>query len=112
MEIEQKINKRTFYKEKVLLFKGYAEKYPDRNLLDLFDEWSESINLYGVEKYEIWRRARKLRGQKTITILEGSEEWIRLQAVLDILLEADLKYLHELMEKKYGQGDQEKKYKG
>jgi len=96
----QKINKRTFYKEKFLLFKEYADRYPDKELFPLFNEWADSNEIYGIERHEIWRRARKLGPIKTITIVEGSEEWIRVQAALDILLEADLKGLHELMEKK------------
>jgi hypothetical protein len=98
----EKIDKRTFYKEKILLFRGYAEKHPERDLLELYNEWIAEDNIYGIDRHKIWQRARKLRQMEPIIIKEGSEESIRLQAVLDILLEADLKYLHELVEKKYG----------
>lgn len=106
-----KINRRVFCKEKASLFKKYSASYPDRGLFVLFNEWAETNDIYGIDRHEIWRRSRKLRKPEPIIIKEGSEEWIRLQAVLDILSEADLKYLHELMEKKYGQGNQEKEHK-
>jgi len=100
MKIEQKINKRAFYKEKFLLFKEYADRYPDKELFPFFNEWADSKEIYGIERHEIWRRARKLCPMKTITIVEGSEEDIRVRAVLDILLEADLARLNKLIEKR------------
>ena len=96
------IDRRVFYKEKASLFKGHSASYPDKDLPGLYNEWADSNSIYGVDRHKIWKRVRHIRGRKTITIEEGSEEWIRLQTVLDILLEADLKYLHKLMEKKHG----------
>lgn len=96
------IDRRVFFKEKSFLFKEYAAEYPEKDLLVLFNEWTNANTIYGVDRHKIWKRVRHARGIKTIIIKEGSEGWVRLQAVLDILLDADLKYLHELMEKKYG----------
>ena len=98
----EKIDKRALYKEKVALFKEHAEKHPERDLLELYDEGIAENSIYGIDRHKIWKRARKFRKMEPMIIKEGSEEWIRLKAVLDILLDADLKYLHELMEKKYG----------
>jgi len=84
----------------MLSFKDYAEKSPKEDLLCLFDKWAESNNIYGVEKQELWRIARKLRKRKTIIIQEDSEEWIRLRTVLDIVLEIDLMKLNELLEER------------
>jgi len=96
----EKINKRAFYKEKVALFKDYASRYPEKDLLELYNEWIAENDIYGIERHKIWKRARKLRKLEPIIIKEGSEEWIRLQAVLDILLEADLARLNKLIEKR------------
>ena len=96
------IDRRAFYKEKTSLFKEHSAIYPDKDLFGLYNEWADSNSIYGIDRHEIWKRVRHIRGRKTITIKEGSEEWIRLQTVLDIFLEADLKYLHELIEQKYG----------
>ena len=98
----EKIDKRAFYKEKIALFKEHAEKHLERDLLELYDEWIAENSIYGIDRHKIWKRARKFRKMEPMIIKESSEEWIRLKAVLDMLLDADLKYLHELMEKKYG----------
>jgi hypothetical protein len=100
MKTEQKINKRVFYKEKVSLFREYAREYPDKELFPLFTEWADRNELYGVNRHEVWRRARKLRPPKLLVIQENSEEWVRLHAVLDILLEADLARFNKLLEKR------------
>lgn len=96
----EKINKKAFYKEKFLLFKEHACNYPDKELFPLFNEWADVNEIYGIERHEIWKRARKLMPIKTITIVEGSEEDIRVRAVLDILLEVDLARLNKLIEKR------------
>src|SRR3989338_4377653 len=95
-----KINKRAFYKEKFLLFKEYADRYLDKELFHLFNEWADSNEIYGIERHETWKMARNLGPIKTITIVEGSEEDIRIRVVLDILLEADLARLNKLIEKR------------
>lgn len=96
----EKINKRAFYKERFSSFKEYTNRYPDKKLFPLFNEWADSIEIYGIERHEVWKRARKLGPIKTITIVEGSEEDIRVRAVLDILLEADLARLNKLIEER------------
>ncbi|MBN1794242.1 MAG: hypothetical protein JW844_04700 [Candidatus Omnitrophica bacterium] len=93
------MNKRAFYKEKVVSFKDHASKNEGKELFPLFSEWADSNGIYGVERQEIWRRARKMQPCRTIEIKENSDEFVRLNAVLDILLEADLKYLNKLMQK-------------
>ncbi len=81
----EKIDKRALYKEKVALFKEHAEKHPERDLLELYDEWIAENSIYGIDRHKIWKRARKFRKMEPMIIKEGSEEWIRLKAVLDIL---------------------------
>jgi hypothetical protein len=100
MKIEQKISKRVFYKDKVSLFREYAREYPDKELFPLFTEWADRNELYGVYRHEVWRRARKLRPPKSHIIQENSEEWVRLHAVLDILLEADRAHLEKLLDER------------
>lgn len=82
------------------LFKEHLSKNPSCDLLSLFDEWCSANNIFGIDKHELWKRARKLGKRDTLIIKETSEEDIRLKAVLDILLEADLKTLHKLLEKR------------
>jgi hypothetical protein len=101
-----KIDHRVFYGEKASLFKTYADGHAEKDLFVLFQEWADINAIYGVDRHKIWKRVRHIRGIKEIVIKEGSEEWIRLRAVLDILLEADLKCLYQLMDKKYGQKKQ------
>ena len=88
------------YREKIAVFKEYSNQFPDKDLYDLYNEWAESQDIYGIERHEIWVHIRKLLPKKTVIIKEGSEEWIRVRAVLDILLEADLAYLNKLIEKR------------
>lgn len=94
------MRKREFYKIQADSFRDYASKCPDRDLLSLFNEWAESKDIYGVDKQEIWRIARNLRPRKTKIIREASEEFVRLSAVIDFLLQADLSYLNKLVERK------------
>lgn len=96
----QKINKRAFYKENVSLFRDYAREYPDKELFPLFTEWADGNELHGIERHETWRRARRLRPPQVLVIKEDSEERMRLHAVLDILLEADLARLGKLLEER------------
>lgn len=109
----ERIDKRAFYKEKFLLFKEYAKGYPDKELFPLFNEWADSNEIYGIDRHEIWIRARKLGPIQTITIVGGSEEDIRVRAVLDILLEAHLAYFNKLLEKRRQKTNKELgKFKG
>lgn len=95
-----KIDHRVFYAEKASLFKRWADSHPDTDLFGLFQEWADANDIYGVDRHKIWKRVRHIRGIKEIVIKEDSEEWIRLQAVLDILLDADLAHLNKLFLKK------------
>ena len=45
-----------FYKEKAFLFKEYADRHPDRDLLSLFDEWIESKDFSDGDKAEIFKK--------------------------------------------------------
>ena len=94
------MKKKEFYKEQAESFRDYAGKNPNRDLLSLFNEWVESKDIYGADKHEIWRIARDFRERKTMIIRENSEEFMRLSAVLEILLHEDLKYLNRLVEKR------------
>ena len=94
------MDKRAFYREQAAKFRDYANKFPEGNLLSLFEEWAASKDIYGKDKQEIWRIARKLRPSEKIIISENSDEFVRIDSVLRILLEADLKRLGKLMEEK------------
>ena len=94
------MDKRQFYKEQAEKFRDYASKFPDGNLLSLFNEWAESKDIYGKDKHEIWRIARTIRPSESVVIKENSDEFIRIDSVLKILLEADLKRLDKLLEKR------------
>ncbi len=69
-------------------------------MLSLFDEWAESKDIYGKDKHEIWRIARKLNPLKILTLSENSEEFVRISTVLDMLLQNDLARLNKLIEKR------------
>jgi hypothetical protein len=103
------MDKRPFYKEQADKFRDYARKSQDRELLSLFNEWCDSKDIYGRDKHEIWKIARKIRPLKPLVIKENSEELVRIDAVLDILLQADLKYLNELIEKRKKEKENEEK---
>ena len=100
MKIRLKRSRLALYKEKVVSFRDYAQKYPDKELFPLFTEWADGIELFGIDRHEVWRRARKLRPPQPVVIREDSEEWVRIHAVLDIPLEADNIRLEKLLEKK------------
>jgi len=104
------MDKRPFYREQAEKFLDYASKSPNRELLSLFNEWCASKDIYGRDKHEIWKIARKIKEpMKPIVIKENSEELSRIDAVLDILLQADLKYLNELIEKRKKEQEKEEK---
>ena len=92
--------KQSFYQEQANKFRDFSTKFPDRDLFSLFNEWAESKDIYGIDRHEIWGIARRFRPRQTRIIQEGSEEYIRLSAVLDFLLEVDLAYFNKLAEKK------------
>jgi len=103
------MDKKPFYREQAEKFRDFADKNPDRDLLSVFNEWCNSKDIYGRDKHEIWKIARKIRPLKPLVIKENSEEFVRINAVLDILLQADLKYLNELIEKRKKEKEKEEK---
>jgi len=103
------MHKKPFYREQAEKFRDFADKNPDRDLLSVFNEWCNSKDIYGRDKHEIWKIARKIRPLKPLVIKENSEEFVRINAVLDILLQADLKYLNELIEKRKKEKEKEEK---
>lgn len=102
------MDKKPFYREQAEKFRDYADKNPDRDLFSLFNEWAESKDIYGRDKHEIWRIARKMQPVRVITIQENSEEFVRLSAVLEILLQNDLARLNKIIERRNKQQDKEK----
>lgn len=78
-------------------FRNYASKHPDKDLLHVFNEWADSKDLHGVDKEEIWKVARSIRKPEIRVISDQEEEFIRLHAVLEIILEADLELVNKLV---------------
>jgi hypothetical protein len=93
------MGKEDFYKEQIEAFSDYAAKQPERELLAVFNEWVYSKDLDGVDRQNIWKRVRQLAHPRTKIISDNHEEFIRLSAVLEILLENDLAYVSKLIEK-------------
>lgn len=93
------MDRKSFYKEQAEKFRDFADKNPDKDLFSLFEEWAESKDIYGIDKHEIWGIARNFRPRPVKTIEEGTEEFVRLSAVLDFLLEIDLACFNKLAEK-------------
>lgn len=59
------MNKQPFYREQAEKFRDYAGKFPERELLSLFEEWAESKDFLDADKSEILRFVNKLRVEKT-----------------------------------------------
>ena len=89
------MNKHSFYREQAEKFRIFADKNPQGDRLSLFEEWAESKDIQGVDKHEIWRRARRLKPNKEIILGENSDGFVSISAVLDILLQNDLAYLNK-----------------
>src|SRR3989338_5241935 len=103
------MDKKSFYQEQAENFRDFSTKFHDRDLFSIFEEWAESKDIYGIDRHEIWGIARNLRPRQTRIINEGSEEYVRLSAVLDFLLEVDLAYFNKLAgERKNRQADNNK----
>jgi len=97
-----------FYKKQANAFLDYARKNKDVNLFKLFNEWAESKDIYGIDRHEIWKIARKMQPFMTVTIKENSEEFVRISAVLDILLQHDLARLNKMIERRENKREKEK----
>ena len=55
------MDKQLFYKEQAKKFRDYASKYPNRDLLSLFEEWAESKDFSDEYKEAIWKIAGNSR---------------------------------------------------
>ena len=92
--------KRTqFYKRQAESFRDYAGKFPDLNLLSVFNKWADSKDLDGIDRQRIWKIARKIRKPEIKVISDTEEEFIRLQIALEIVFEADLAHVSNHLEK-------------
>lgn len=49
------MDKKNFYREQAEKFRDYATKYPDRDLLSIFEEWAESKDFSEEDRKEIWK---------------------------------------------------------
>lgn len=102
------MEKKEFYKIQTEAFRGYADKNPEEELFSLFNEWAESKDIYDIDRHEIWKMVRKTLPLQTITIKENSEEFVRISAVLDILLQNDLARLNKMIERRRKRREREK----
>lgn len=94
------MDNKELYKIQAEAFRDYAGKNPKKELFSLFNEWAESKDIYGEDRHEIWKIARKLQPFRTLTISENSEEFTRISAVLDILLQNDLARVNKMIERR------------
>jgi len=53
------MDKESFYREQTEKFRDYASKFPDRNLLSVFEEWAESKDFSDEDRQAIWEIARE-----------------------------------------------------
>jgi len=53
------MDKESFYREQAEKFRDYASKFPDRNLLSVFEEWAESKDFSDEDRQAIWEIARE-----------------------------------------------------
>lgn len=93
-------NKKKFYKEQAEQFKGYFQKFPDRDLLSLFYEWAESKDIEGKDRHYIWKIARHFRSCQIKEIEKGSEEAVRIGELINVIFGADLEKLKKISEGK------------
>ena len=88
------------YHQQARAFLEYAGRNPQRDTLSLFNEWAFSKDFSAQDKHGIWMIVRKLKPSVPITITENSDEFVRVDTVLKIIFEADLKRLEKLIEKR------------
>jgi hypothetical protein len=87
-------------------FLDYAGKYPQKDMLSLFNAWAFSKDFSASEKQEIWLAVRRIRPPAPVAITENSDEFVRVDTVLKILFEADLRRLETLLEAREGQAQE------
>ena len=54
------MDKKSFYREQAEKFRDYSSKFPDRDLLSLFEEWAESKDFSDEGKKEIYELVKHL----------------------------------------------------
>jgi len=93
------MKKTKYYKIQAEAFIDYASKFKGKDLLELFNKWAESKDIWGVDKHRIWVKARESRHHKTYLINEGSREFYRMDEVLNILHKNDLLFIEQKINK-------------
>ena len=93
------MDKRPFYREQAEKFRDYASKFPDGDILSLFNEWAFSKDFSGEDTLEIWKIIRTLPEAKRKKASKTSSDAARLSAVLEILFQNDLTRLQKLLNK-------------
>ena len=92
--------KTELYKQQAEAFLDYANKTPGKDLLFLFNEWAFSKGISFSDRQYIWKVVRRQDPVAPIIISECSEEFVRIDMVLKIIHEADLRQLEKLLDKK------------
>ena len=103
------MDKRTFYREQAEKFRDYASKFPDGDVLSLFNEWAFSKDFSGEERLEIWKIVRTLPEAKRKKATKTSSDAARLSAVLEILFQNDLARFQKLLNKDKDKENEEEK---
>lgn len=93
------MDKNVYYKQQAEAFRDYANKFPDGDILSLFNEWAFSKDFSGEERLEIWKIVRTLPEAKRKKATKTSSDAARLSAVLEILFQNDLTRLQKLLDK-------------
>jgi hypothetical protein len=93
------LDRQDFYQEQAESFRDFLEKNPDGDLLSLFNKWAFSKDFLPRDREEIWKKARSMRPRKKRMLTNGSDECVRISAVLEFLFEQDFNRLHRLIEK-------------
>ena len=94
------MRKKEYYRIQAEAFKDYASKFNKTDLLELFNKWADSKDIWGIDKHKIWLKARKCRPIKTYIIKGDSKEYYRMNEVLDILHKSDLLFIEKKINKR------------
>lgn len=98
------MKEKAYYKQRAEAFKLYADEHPKEDRLSLFNRWFFSQDFPSEDREKIWLIARDFWPKRKLVLKKGSEELMRLQVVLDMLHEMDLKYFHKLLEQQKAKG--------